>query len=91
MGSCQWCVVAPADEGALGVRLSPWKVVGLFSSDNASHITTFRFAVAGKGMGVEHSLECDIPILIPSQNMDPSLDHVCYYYRNEPGVMPCPS
>lgn len=86
-------MVAPADEGALGVRLSPGKVVGLFSSGNASRITTFRFTVAGKGMAVEHSLECDIPILRPLQNMAPSLDHVYYYYyyQNEPGVMPCSS
>lgn len=53
-------MAARADEGALGVGLSLGKVVGLFSSGNASCITTFMFAVIGKGISAEHSLKHDL-------------------------------
>lgn len=89
MGSYQWCAAAPADEGSLGVGLSPGKAAGLFSSSNAFCITTFRFTVIGKGISAEHSLKHD---LLPSlQNIDQLLDHENYYYQNEPGITPRPS
>lgn len=81
-------MAAPADEGALGVGLSLGKVAGLFSSGNTSCITTFRFAVIGKGISTEHSLKHD---LFPSlQNLDQLLDHESYNYQNEPVITPRP-